>query len=247
LNPCGAVVDFIRRPYRVLARPFKDSDETAEMVWYPALPDAPTLPFPTVFNSLEWQPFPLNKTSAGEVPDVDRVFDAQGTKDGATGIHQCGSPESFLEGILYDPERFVEYNDDGLPVCCEGFIRGACGCGTGGALVTPPAVCNTCATPMLAELGTDYAGSFPPYCDHWYRFNGLDDGNYTLTIDYDPLPTSVDGTIWVGPICFDPIASYPLPDVPTSVTFAVTGGVVFVSQTAIGATPGSYTFRLDAD
>lgn len=116
--------DFIRTPYTTRVRPWADSEETREIRWYRALPDAPTLPFPTVFNSLQWQPFPLQKTSPGEVPGEDPISYGGTTPRGATGEHICGTPADFMGEALIEDAHIVPYNPVGLPVCCVGWDMG---------------------------------------------------------------------------------------------------------------------------
>lgn len=189
------MVDYIRRPYRVLARPFKDSEETAEMVWYPALPDAPTLPFPTVFNSLEYQPFPLAKTSPGEVPFVDRIFTEQRPKPHATGNHQCGSPEAFLDGISYDPAAVVPYNDDGLPVCCVGWERGPCSCSAPGAIVAVEPPGDTCETALEFAHGAPVVVTVPAGETRWFRCaTGLSGPQFIKQVAISGEPYTQGGT-----------------------------------------------------
>lgn len=215
------------------------------MVWYPALEGAPTLPFPTVFNSLEWQPFPLNKTSAGEVPDVDRVFDAQGTKAGAKGIHQCGTPDEFLEGVVYDPDRVVQYNDDGLPVCCEGWVRGACGCGVGGAVLVTPGECNICAFARPAELGVTYFGNFPITCTHWYELAGLANGNYTITSTFSAGGLQIRGFANLGPTCSSLLPIDVFEQGNPVIVVVVTNNVLRLEITSVVSLGNSYTVRVD--
>lgn len=239
------MVDFIRTPYRIQARPFADSEETAEMVWYPALPDAPTLPYPTVFNSLHWQPFPLNKTSPGEVPGAEPVIAPDGTKAGATGLHQCGTPDEFLEGVLYDPDAHVEYNDDGLPVCCEGFVRGACGCGVGGAVLVTAGECGICAFARPAELGTTLFGTFPVTCTHWYVLDGLANGNYTITSTFSAGGLEIRGVAYAGPACSNLLPQTPFDQGGPVQIIAVTNGVLRIEILGASGTGQSYTVRVD--
>jgi hypothetical protein len=176
INPCGAVVDFIRRTYRTTAKPFSNSDQTAEMVWYPALEGAPTLPFSTTFNTGDQNPVFIDKTSAGEVYDAPRPFEFTRPKAHALGVHQCGSAAAFVDGVPYDPEQVIPYNDDGLPVCCNGWERGPCSCSAPGAEVeVVPVPGATCAA-AIELTPIPGGGSYPvPYAfgqhDVWVAFD----------------------------------------------------------------------------
>lgn len=124
-NPCGAIVDFARFRYDTDCRFFKDSDVTTKIRWYPALPDAKCIPFPTVVNRQEWaygdydQP---NLVARGEVFHAKKVINHMQPVPGADGSHICGTPQMFLEGATYDPSANFPLRPDGLPECCPGAV-----------------------------------------------------------------------------------------------------------------------------
>ena len=129
-NPCGRVVDIARRTYTTEVRPFRDSDEAVQIIWYRALPGAPTLGFPTRINSLDWCSDPWQDRPVGEVADAERAFVPFPTPHNATGEHFCGTPEDFLRGCVLDTSiPPVIYRLNGLPLCCpdwpEGELAGA--------------------------------------------------------------------------------------------------------------------------
>lgn len=150
-NPCGRVVDFGRSSYRTRCRFFRDSEVEADIVWYPALPDAPVLGFPSAITSSEWDvqerdgTYP-HRTGVGEVPGAPRRRLRPTTKRAATGAHVCGTRSDHEFGASYNPSITPRlYRADGLPVCCapgEGLLFGAApGAGAqpaGGLLVSTP-------------------------------------------------------------------------------------------------------------
>lgn len=110
----------MRAGYITLARFFRDSDEAIPIRWYRALPNAPTLPFPSAINSLNWDDEPWTRTGPGEVWGAPRVFSGRFAPEKATGKHQCGTPADFRDGEHFDPlAPPTIYGDDGLPVCCD--------------------------------------------------------------------------------------------------------------------------------
>ena len=133
-NPCGRAVEIGRGSYRTKCRFFADSDAEADIVWYPALPDAPALGFPSAITSSEWDvrerdgTYPY-RTGVGEVFDAPRRRLKPAEKPAATGHHVCGTREDFEQGAKYNPALPPRlYRADGLPVCCapgEGILFGA--------------------------------------------------------------------------------------------------------------------------
>lgn len=133
-NPCGRAVEIGRSSYRTKCRFFADSDAEADIVWYPAPPDAPALGFPSAITSSEWDvrerdgTYPY-RTGVGEVFDAPRRRLKPAEKPAATGHHVCGTREDFEQGAKYNPALPPRlYRPDGLPVCCapgEGILFGA--------------------------------------------------------------------------------------------------------------------------
>lgn len=123
----------------------------SEIIWYPALPDAPVLPFPSIITSSEWDVeerrngYPY-RTGPGEVWDAPRVRLRPQTKPAAAGKHVCGTREDFEQGAHYDPTLPPRlYRPDGLPTCCapgRGVLLGPAPgpIPTGGLVWTTPAM-----------------------------------------------------------------------------------------------------------
>jgi hypothetical protein len=123
-------------------RPFADSDTTVRIAWYPAAPGACHLPYPSTFMSRDWDATFPEDTGPGEVYGASRNYNARRPNPNATGQHICGTPDQFAGQATYDPAVNVQYNRDGIPLCC-----GAAELPRGGAVVggraavgyTPPA------------------------------------------------------------------------------------------------------------
>lgn len=139
-NPCGAIVDYGRFRYSTDCRFFRDSDVTAKIVWYPALPDAVELPFPSAITQSIWDrdgDLEPERSGVGEVTGSRRVIDHMAPVAGADGTHLCGTRSDFEVGALYDPDRPpIHYRADGLPECCPGGEIG--GIAWGGLPQRPP-------------------------------------------------------------------------------------------------------------
>ena len=168
-------MDWIRRSYTTTARPFRDSDETVTIVWYPCVPEAPALGFPTMMVSEDWDSewtFPL---PGGEVPGAPRPFRYERPKPGATGEHVCGTQQDFEEGCKYEPdEPAVVYGTLGLPNCCDPAVVTQGGVAFGGqALVsfseTPG---TTCADAATFAFEVNQAFTVPGAGTYWHRLPG---------------------------------------------------------------------------
>jgi hypothetical protein len=113
------MVDFGRRPYTCMIRPFIDSDITVKIRWYRALTGAAEMPFPSAFQArdseldeqADWQ------RARGEVADDDRPFSRGKPLAGLFGAHICGTEEEWTRGAIYPPDP-VEVGPDGERECC---------------------------------------------------------------------------------------------------------------------------------
>lgn len=196
MNPCGALCDFMRRPYTVRCRPFRDSDLETDLVWYPALDTAPALPFPSAFTSLIWADEPWDHDGPGEIY-VDTIKNNwEKARPNALGTHQCGTREDYVLGCVYDPNPpFVEYLPGQIPLCCgNNFLGSGGGVGGGRAAVTtlhPPCASCTCATEI--SLDTDYSWHFTAGSGdfrQWWVLRGIaTPGVYRVTmVAAPPIP-----------------------------------------------------------
>jgi hypothetical protein len=170
-NPCGRVVDFARRPYKTLARFFKDRpDILVEIQWYPAALDAPKLPFTSSFLSLDWTSSTDTRNDPnypdepwlqrpGEVFGEPRPYSFKAPLLGVNYDHFCGTEEQFAFGAVYDPDLDVQYDEQGLPLCCQGPAVPEMGMLVGLDLITEPPLeqpCDECPSDVMRWLSPVY-------------------------------------------------------------------------------------------
>lgn len=125
MNPCGAICDWGRRPYRTRAR-FRKGDPTETGIrWYICDHDAHPLPFPSAIVNSDWEDNDLERdygfdpANIGEARGAPKSADFKNQPQGHTGAHQCGQPSWYVQGLPSSPPGVpVVYNADGLPVCC---------------------------------------------------------------------------------------------------------------------------------
>jgi len=234
-NPCGAVCDFGRRPYTTRARLFRDSPTEVDLVWYPAKPDAPVLPFTSSVLSLDWTDDPWLDTPLGEVPGAPRVYNRQTVKPLAGGNHQCGTPDDFEWGAHYDPLRPpILYRPDGLPWCCGNALVGIGG-GAGGGLGT------VTVTGVLVGSGGGAGGGLGTvYYSPLLVGSGGGAGGGLGTVYYSPLLVGSGGGAGggLGTVSYTPPPPIPGHDCSNA------GGVVFGDDYlfAIPASPAQHWF-----
>ena len=125
-DPCGRIVDMVRRPYRVACRPWRNSELEVTLHWYVTNPANGTLPYPCRINSLDWRPDNINPAPVGEVSFADRIFDGwDNVAVPMKGDHICGTRDDFVNGGVYDPDAVpLERDIDGIPTCCRPPIGG---------------------------------------------------------------------------------------------------------------------------
>lgn len=162
-------------PHTTRCRFFRDSDTEADVIWYPALPDAPLLDTPSMVSNSYLDPDAFFFLPGGEVYGAERVFSPERTKPGALGGHTCGTPEDFAEGCQFDLEGpTVEYRTDGLPNCCGQAVVAAGGGAAGGrvavSVVNPVVPGTTCITATLVPLSTWVTFFIPAGAVSWIRY-----------------------------------------------------------------------------
>lgn len=230
-NPCGRVVDFARREYKTKCRFFRDSDTEVEIQWYRAADDAPSLPFPSAVMSLDWLDNGYDEPWLGEVGEVwgePRPYSFKGTPVGLTYDHICGTEEDFAEGAVFDPDREVKYDEQGLPLCCGVPRAPQMGLVVGlevstGELIVPAAFCSS-ATPVdhdVVYLLDCRVGLF-----HWLKLPADDAANptyfYSNVLEVNPgnnLPQKL-----VGFNCASLINSFLEPVAPGVWFYGTPGG-----------------------
>lgn len=135
------MVAFGRRPYTTKFRPFVNSDQQVDLVWYPAEPDAPVLGYPSKIQQLDNVSFPWLAQGVGEVFGTPRPFNHRQVIPFQQFDHVCGDREDFEFGGLRDDSLPpVEYNRNDIPICCNpAFVGqgGARASGTAQVTVTP--------------------------------------------------------------------------------------------------------------
>ena len=156
------MVDFIRAPYRTLARLYPDDPEPFEIEWRVADDNAPLLGMPSAVNNLMFarDHDDTLATAVGEVYGAPRPFTRWAAFPLATGGHVCGTPDDFAGLGTYRPDLPpVQYRPDGLPRCCGAAVQGAGG-GAGGGTATVTSTATYTGTGGAAGGGTAtvYAG-----------------------------------------------------------------------------------------
>ena len=108
-----------RRPYTTTVRPFRDSDRTVRIRWYPARLADGTLPFPSRICSHDWMTRPWEAEGVGEVYGESRNFNRAKPLVGPRTDHVCGDKEDFELGeVLNETLRPNTYTRQGIPDCC---------------------------------------------------------------------------------------------------------------------------------
>lgn len=135
---------FGRRPYTTKFRPWVDSDQQVELVWYPAAPDASVLGYPSKIVQLDNVSSPWLAEGVGEVYGAARSFNHRGVIPFQKFGHVCGTLADFEVGGTRDtvpPD--VVYDRNNIPICCgPPFIGqgGGVGSGTAATSFTPGVV-----------------------------------------------------------------------------------------------------------
>ena len=118
VNPCGRVVDAIKRPYTTLMRFGTDPNQVVQVTWSYCQPGAKTLDIFTPFRSREGikhDIWPL----IGEVQFAPRVNLPQDTISPASGQNEpCGDPDVWTKGYQGTIPPNYPLDAYGFPVCC---------------------------------------------------------------------------------------------------------------------------------
>lgn len=129
---------FGRRPYTTKFRPFVDSDDEVDLIWYNAEPDAPVLGYPSKIQQLDNVSMPWIAQGVGEVFGAPRIFNNRRAIPFLRYDHVCGTRSDFETGGVLDPiPPDVLYDRNDIPICCQPpFISQGGGVGSGTATVT---------------------------------------------------------------------------------------------------------------
>lgn len=201
INPCGRVCDFARRPYTTACRFFRDQEDVVVPIqWYKAAPGAPSLGFTSSFMSLDWTSSTETRDQPnyqdqpwlqrpGEVFGDPRPYTPRATPIGLDYLHVCGEPSEFIDGAGFDPFREVEYDEQGLPLCCHGPIVPVFPMVLGfeGELQEALNPGTTCATAQPLTLGQWYDFFLPavlPFSAFFCWPDLLVAGDYRMRIEW---------------------------------------------------------------
>lgn len=161
-NPCGRIVDVGRRPYTTKARFWKDEEEENDIVWYTVPWTNPVLGYPSRIQSLDQKTFPWVAEGVGEVYNVPRPYNGKRASCFLNGHHVCGTQLDFeVGGTRDDTKPPVEYNRDGIPICCQPPFCGLGGLVIGGTadVTVTPAGCP--APAVVVGQAVHYADTVP--------------------------------------------------------------------------------------
>jgi hypothetical protein len=121
MNPCGQVVDYLRKCYVARVRPFKGSDQTAVVRWYWAPEGAPTLGG-NIWRSAAWYvqdrtgQYPPPPPIGEERSDPFRWSPGRAGQDVALAKCIVGDPSWFATGI---PPEALAAPPPPTPACCR--------------------------------------------------------------------------------------------------------------------------------
>lgn len=117
-NPCGRGVDYLRSTVTDHIKPFRDSDTIVRRRWYRVPEGTPLLGVPSAFLSDRYEAFPWLPKNVGEVYPDEVTYTKNVAPDGLDYDHVCGTPEDFQIGAVFDPDLFVVYDSNWIPLCC---------------------------------------------------------------------------------------------------------------------------------
>lgn len=248
LNPCGRTCDFARRPYATSFRPFKDSDIEVGIRWRRVALDAPKLGTPSTFMSQDWIDNCYDEPAeqlVGEVWGVPRPYAPGVPLIGLDYLHVCGTPEEFADGLAFDAAANVQFDEQGLPLCCNGPAVTEFDAELGFEIELVPGV--TCATALLCESGEVLYGLAGLGSTAWYRFEGSTVGAGSFEI-LAPTPNDPDlrFLIWSNSCAF--LIAGPTftgnTGTPAGVIFLGIPPTVFVQVIGNSNPPVPYAFKV---
>jgi hypothetical protein len=125
----------------------------------------------------------------GEVFGEPRAYSPAPTPIGLDYSHVCGEPSEFIDGAGFDPFREVEYDEQGLPLCCHGPIVPVFPLVVGFDAFLQEALNpgNSCATAQPLTLGVWYDFFLPavlPYAAYFCWPDLLIAGDYRLRVEW---------------------------------------------------------------
>jgi len=242
-NPCGYICEYGRRPYTTACRFWEDSEDESEIIWYVAHPDAPVLPFASVFNSLDMDKEPWTRTGPGEVYGAPRVYNGREAPPGVDGGHVCGFFYDFEYGGKFDEsEPPVIYDDNGIPLCCNPPVIASGGAGCGGSAIVPAALTCETATPLALGVWLEVEITATQFL--WFRFDGVIFGNYHVELEVLSGPQVFPWRLFAASC--PPASGTPVfpPVVPCWTLFQTWSGIHRIGvQSAFAALPTVFRIR----
>lgn len=204
-HPCGAIVDVIRRPYKIACRFWGDSEEEGIIAWSFAAADARELPYTSAIVNQSLVKDKELLDGVGEVWGADLAYNKTKTPPGLKGEHVCGTAADFENGGLFDdtipPEPLAA---NGWPRCCSPpkRVRGGAGAGGLAQLVvispdSPPG--PTCETAGALTVGVPTAFHTDTFAQWWWFLGPMAPGSYHV-----PGATAGGAVGWqlrAGPTC----------------------------------------------
>lgn len=131
VNPCGQVMDTLRRGYRQEMQGWQGDPATFTARWYRADPGAKVYSADCAYRSSNWDSAP-QFAPVGEQWPRSRTYDRGQNFLGTTGQSVCGSAQAWAEGGLHgrDPEILVPPSGQ-CPCCAQRVQLGSLGSGSG--------------------------------------------------------------------------------------------------------------------
>lgn len=112
-------VDFLRSCYSTDCQ-WTEDGVTGTIVWYFCENGAAALPFPTVFNSKNWDERQVGWSGVGEVYLADRPYRDGSVVGDAPGTGPpCGTADQWLNGQPTVWPEVTPVNELGTPICCN--------------------------------------------------------------------------------------------------------------------------------
>lgn len=124
-------VDLLRSCYTTQMAFYGDPTQLASVTWFFVPDGTPFLPYPTPFNSPNWDPDPQGGRTLGELDTSVRGYYAGGNFTSATGTGPpCGTADQWLNGQPAPPATPTPVDSFGTPTCCPRqvgpFVGGFC-------------------------------------------------------------------------------------------------------------------------
>ncbi len=116
-------MDYLRTAYTTRMKLWTDSDETVEVRWFRADPNAKLFTGRKRFSSLTWcdskkPEFAPHNDGVGEQTEAGRQYDRGVNLHGLTGQNFCGGGAAWEHGGTHGVDPPLALGADGVPLCC---------------------------------------------------------------------------------------------------------------------------------